>query len=104
MPSVIAMSGSAAPKANFMFVPQPLEPIQVNKVATKLYPVIDSTMQLPEHAHAFQINKTAITPPGIDRRLMLDTLGTQLNLSTIIDSILGNWYRHFWRNCRYRFS
>ncbi len=33
--------------------------------------------------------------PGIDRHMMLDTLGAQLNLSAIVDGILGNWNRHF---------
>ncbi len=49
-----------------MFVPQPLEPVQANKTTLKLYPVINSTMKLPERAHAFQINKTALAAPGID--------------------------------------
>ncbi len=29
---------------------------------------------------------------------MLDTLGTQLNLSAIVDGVLGDWTRHFHRN------
>ncbi len=67
LPPVIAMSGSAAPKANYMFVPRPLKPVQVDKMTLKLYPVINSTMKLPERAHAFQINKTALVAPGINR-------------------------------------
>jgi hypothetical protein len=51
-----------------------------------------------KHAHAFQTNKTALSIPGIDRRAMLDTLGTQLNLSAIVDGVLGDWTRHFRRN------
>jgi hypothetical protein len=51
-----------------------------------------------EHAHAFQIYKTTLTTPGIDRQMMLDTLGAQLNLSAIVNSILGNWQCHFRRN------
>ncbi len=58
-----------------MFVPWPLEPVQVKKMTLKLYPVIDSTMKPPERAHAFQIIKTALAAPGIDCRMMLDTLG-----------------------------
>jgi hypothetical protein len=54
-------------------------------------------MKPPERAHAFQINKTALAAPGIDRRMMLDTLGAQLNLSSIVDGILGDWTRHFQR-------
>ncbi len=84
-----------------MFVTQPLEPVQVDKMTLKLYPIINSTMKPPERVHAFQINKTALTAPGIDCQMMLDTLGTQLNLSAIVNSVLGNWQRHFhcnWSN------
>ena len=81
-----------------MFVPQPLEPIQVNKMPLKLYPVINLTMKLPKRAHAFQVNKTALTTPGIDRYMMLDILGAQLNLRAIVDGIHGNWYHHYCRN------
>jgi hypothetical protein len=92
-------------KANFMFVPQPLEAIQVNKQTLKLYPVVDSSMKPPKRAHAFQTNKTTLSIPGIDRRAMLDTLGAQLNLSTILDGILGDWICHFrcnWCNFAHR--
>ena len=56
------MSGSTAPKTNHMFVPQALEPVQIDKMTVKLYPVVDLTMKPPERAHAFQINKTALPP------------------------------------------
>ena len=85
------MSGST------VFVPRTLEPVQIDKMTVKLYPVVDSTMKPPERAHAFQINKTALAAPGIDRRVMLDTLGAQLNLSAIVDGVLGDWTRHFQR-------
>jgi hypothetical protein len=91
------MSGSTAPKMNYMFVPQTLEPVQIDKMTVKLYPIVDWTMKPPERAHAFQINKTAFAAPGIDCHLMLDTLGAQLNLSAIVDGILGNLTRHFHR-------
>jgi hypothetical protein len=81
--------------ANHMFVPRPLEPVQVDKITIKLYPVIDSTMKPPECVYVFQTNKAALAVPGIDRCMMLDTLGAQLNLSAIVDGILGNWNRHF---------
>jgi hypothetical protein len=81
-----------------MFIPRPLEPVQINKMTLKLYPVIDSTIKPPERPHAFQINKTALAAPGIDRQMMLGTLGTQLNLSAIVDSVLGYWHRHIRRN------
>ncbi len=64
---------AAAPKApHNMFVPRPLEPVQVDKMTVKLYPIIDSTMKPSERTHAFQVNKTALTAPGIDRYVMLD--------------------------------
>jgi hypothetical protein len=81
-----------------MFVPRSLEPIQVDKMAVKLYPVINSMMKLPKCAHAFQVNKTVLTAPGIDRYLMLDVFGARLNLSAIVNSIRGDWYRHYCRN------
>jgi hypothetical protein len=76
--------------ANHMFVPRPLEPVQVDKITVKLYPVVDLTMKPPECAHAFQMNKTALAVPGIDRCMMLDTLGAQLNLSAIVNGVLGD--------------
>ena len=41
------MSGST------VFVPRTLEPVQIDKMTVKLYPVVDSTMKPPERAHAF---------------------------------------------------
>jgi hypothetical protein len=84
--------------ANHMFVPRPLKPVQVDKITIKLYPVVDLTMKPPEWAHAFQANKAALVVPDIDHRMMLDTLGAQLNLSIIVDSLLGGWNHHFHRN------
>jgi hypothetical protein len=82
-------------RANLLFVPWSLRSVQVDKLTVKLYPVVNSSMLAPERAHAFQTNKSALSIPGINRRAMLDTLGTQLNLSAIIDNVLGNWNRHF---------
>jgi hypothetical protein len=84
-----------------MFVPWPLDPIQANKMTIKLSPIIDTTMKPPECTYAFQIIKTALAAPGIVCQMMIDTLGAQLNLITIVDSILGDWHRHFccnWSN------
>jgi hypothetical protein len=52
-------------------------------------------MKPPKCTHTFQTNKTALSAPGIDRRAMLNTLGAQLNLSPIVDGVLGDWKRHF---------
>ncbi len=86
---------SVAPKTNYMFVHQPLEPVQVDKMTIKLYPVINLSMKPPERAHAFQTNKTTLSAPVINRCVMLDTLGTQLNLSAIVNDVVGNWNHHF---------
>jgi hypothetical protein len=81
-----------------MFVLWPLKNVQVGKQTVKLYPIVDLSMKPPEHAHVFQTNKTALSIPCIDCCAMLDTLSVQLNLSTIVDGVLGNWTHHFCRN------
>ncbi len=81
-----------------MFVPRPLENVQVDKQTVKLYPIVDLSMKPPEHAHAFQTNKMALFIPDINHHAMLDTLGAQLNLSAIVDGVLSDWTRHFRRN------
>ena len=94
-------SRSKSLKANFMFIPRPLENVQVNKQTVKLYPIVDSSMKPPKRAHAFQTIKTALSIPGIDCRAMLATLGVQLNLRAIVDGILSDWtghFRHNWYN------
>ena len=80
-----------------MFVPQALEPVQIDKMTIKLNPVVDSTMKLPERTHGFQINKTALAAPGINHRGMLNTLSAQFNLSAIVDGVLSDWTCHFQR-------
>ncbi len=81
-----------------MFGPSPFESVTIGKATVKLYPVITSSMQPPERAHALQVNKIALAVPGIDRRAILDNLGAQLSLSATVDGTLGNWDRHFNRN------
>jgi hypothetical protein len=53
-------------KMNYMFIPQPLKSVQIDKQTVTLYPVVDLTMKPPKRAHTFQINKTALAAPGID--------------------------------------
>ncbi len=84
-----------ATNANCMFVPWILKPIQVDKMTVKLYQVVGSTKKLPERAHSFQLNKTALAAPSIDRHMMLNTIGAQLNLSAIVDSVHCNSNRHW---------
>ncbi len=47
----------------------------------------------------YQVNKTALSVPGIDRHAMLDTLGTQINLNATVEGTVGDWYRYF--NCNW---
>jgi hypothetical protein len=82
-------------KLDYMFVPWPLEPVQIDKQTVNLYPVLDSTMKPPKLTHLFQIHKTTLATPGINGHAMLNTLGAQLNLSAIVNGVLGNWTHHF---------
>jgi hypothetical protein len=72
--------------------------VTIGKATVKLYPLITLLMKPPERAHAFQVNKTTHTVPGIDRRAMLDTLGTQISLNATVDGTVGDWYYHFDHN------
>ncbi len=92
------MPAAAAAKACTMFVLHPLESVAIGKATVKLYSVVTSSMQPPERAHAFQVNKIALAVPGIDRRTMPNTLGAQLSLSATVDGTLGNWDHHFNHN------
>jgi hypothetical protein len=92
------IKAAATVKAGDLFILCPLELVTIGKATVKLYPVITLLMKPPEWAHAFQVNKTALAVPGIDRHSMLDTLGTQISLNATVDGTVGNWYCHFNRN------
>jgi hypothetical protein len=92
------IKAAAAAKVGDLFVPRTLESVTIGKATVKLYPVITSAMKPLEWAHVFQVNKTALAVPGIDRRAMLDTLGTQICLNSTVNGTVGNWYCHFDRN------
>ena len=78
------------------FAPQALVPVNVGHAMVNLYPVIDQSMAPHERAHAFHINKTALSSQNIDLRVQLDALGHQLNLSTMIDGVINNWLCYFY--------
>ncbi len=63
-------------------------PVNIGRGTVNLYPVIDQSMATHEHAHAFHINKTALSSQNIDLRAQLDALGHQLNLSATVDGII----------------
>jgi hypothetical protein len=67
------------------FAPKTLVPVSVGHTTVNLYPVVDTTMLVHEHAHTFQINKTALLLQALDLRVMLDALGAQLNSLSAMD-------------------
>ncbi len=92
------IKAAAAAMAGDLFVPCTLELVTLGKATVKLCPIITSLMKPPEQAHAFQVNKTALAVPGLDRHAMLNTLGTQLSLNATVDGTVGDRYRQFDRN------
>jgi hypothetical protein len=46
-------------------------------------------------AHAFHVNKTAITNVDVDIQAHLDALGSQLNLSSIVDGCKADFINHY---------
>jgi len=61
-----------------------------------LYPIIDQSMATQEQAHAFHINKTALSLQNIDLPVQLDALGHQLNLSAMVEGVITDWLRYFY--------
>ncbi len=58
-------------------------------------------MAVFEQAHAFQVNKTALTNLQANLHLVFDAFGGQLNATSTVDSIYSDWKRHFnkhWHN------
>jgi hypothetical protein len=77
------------------FAPKTLVLVSVGCTTMNLYPVIDTTMLVHEHAHAFQINKTALSLQALNLRVMLDALGAQLNLSASAKGMIKEWLWFF---------
>jgi hypothetical protein len=78
------------------FAPRALIPMSVGHFTINLYPIVDHTMLVQERAHAFQINKTTLLSLALDLRVMLDTLGAQLDLlSASVEGMIEEWLRLF---------
>jgi hypothetical protein len=77
------------------FAPKTLVPVSVGRTTVNLYPVINTTMLVHKHAHAFQINKTTLLLQALKLRIMLDALGAQLNLSASVKGMIEEWLRFF---------
>jgi hypothetical protein len=77
------------------FAPRTLVPVSVGCTTMNLYPVIDHTMMVHKQAHAFQINKTALSLQAFVLGVMLDALGQQLNLSASVEGMIEKWLWYF---------
>ena len=73
------------------FAPRALVPINVGRVTLNLYPIIDQSMATHEQAHAFHINKTALSSQNINLCIQIDALGHQLNLSATVKGVITDW-------------
>ena len=89
------MSDAAQAAVGTSFAPKTLVPVSVGRTTMNLYPVVDTTMLVHEHAHAFQINKTALLLQALKLRVMLDALGAQLNLSASVEGMIEEWLWFF---------
>jgi hypothetical protein len=77
------------------FAPWALVPVSVGCTTVNLYPIVDHTMMVHEHTHAFQINKTALALQALDLCIMPNALRAQLNLSASIKGMIEEWLRFF---------
>jgi hypothetical protein len=77
------------------FTPLNLVVVHVGRMTVKLYPKIGPTMQIWERAHAYQINKTALTNLPTDLKLIINAFGAQLNVSSTTEDIISDFKRHF---------
>jgi hypothetical protein len=89
------MTDAAQAVMGTSFAPKTLVPVSVGHTTMNLYPVIDTTMLVHERAHAFQINKTALSSQALNLRVMLDALGAQLNLSVSVKGMIEEWLWFF---------
>ena len=64
---------------------------------------MDETREVHECAHAFHINKAALTLQIISTQLQLDALGNQLNLAATVDGVIHNWI-HYYQDNWYSFN
>jgi hypothetical protein len=77
------------------FALRTLVPVSVGCTTVNLYTVVNRMMMVHEWAHAFQINKTALSLQALDLHVMLDTLGQQLNLSASVEGMIKERLHYF---------
>jgi hypothetical protein len=78
------------------FASRSLVQVWVGPTTISLYPAVNPSMQPPECAHAFHINKTALSAQNINLWLQLDALGMQLNLSGTVNGTINDWFHFFY--------
>jgi hypothetical protein len=82
--------------AKMGFAPLDLVDVPVGRSTCKLYPKLTASMPVYEHAHAFQVNKTALNNArGVEISQVLDALGAQMNSSSTVKGLVSAWRRHF---------
>jgi hypothetical protein len=65
--------------------------IQFKRLSALVNPKINPGMPAFEHAHAFQVVKSALKQFSVDKRFILNAISTQLNCSTIVDGLIFDW-------------
>ena len=78
------------------FTPLNLVDVHVGRTTVKLYPKIGPAMQIWERAHAYQINKTALTNHPTNLKLIIDAFGAQLNGGSTTEGIISDFKRYFY--------
>ena len=92
---------SSSPLGVLGFCPQNLVEYKLGKLSVKLYPTITPTMPIPERAHAYQVNKSALLQVNAEIRPTIDLFAIQLNCSTTVDGLCHDWIGRFksqWHN------
>ncbi len=78
------------------FAPLDLVNVLVGRSSIKLYPRLTASMPVYERAHAFQVNKTALTNArGVEISQILDAFGAQMNSSSTVEGLISAWRRYF---------
>ncbi len=89
------MTDAAQAIVGTSFAPKMLVPVSVGCTTKNFYPIINTTLLVHERAHAFQINKTALSLQALNLRVMLDTFGAQLNFSASVEGMIKEWLWFF---------
>ncbi len=94
---IVDMSDLPAPASlGTPFALRLLVQVGVRPATIGLYLVVNPLIPPHKHTHAFHIIKTALAAQNINIRLQLDALGTQLNLSAMVDGTINNWFCFFY--------